>query len=120
MSVKSPGRHTHPLTIPSFRWLWSGEALSAVGDQVVPVALAVVALDLGGGPAALGAIFAARVAAMLLFLLPAGILADRFRRTRVMMAADGFRLVVLLVPGQPAGAGTGGGAAGHNVRFGCG
>ncbi len=51
---------------------------------MVPVALAFAVLDLTGSAVALGQVLAARTAAMLVFLLVGGVIADRLPRTLVI------------------------------------
>lgn len=82
---------------PQFLRLWAGQASGAVGDQVFPVALSLYVLHEGGGAAQVGLVLAGRGVALVVCLLAGGVIADRLRRTRILIAADGFRSVVLLV-----------------------
>jgi MFS family permease len=84
------------LGIRDFRLLWTGQAISAIGDMVFPVAVAVFVLDSGGDVGDVGLVLATRFAALVLFALFGGVWADRLRRTHVMPS-----LLVLLVPGVP-------------------
>ncbi|MCW2605477.1 MAG: major facilitator superfamily protein [Frankiales bacterium] len=84
------------LRVPAFRWLYAGQAVSAVGDQVFPVTVAVLVLDSGGTAGELGLVLAARFAALVLFSLLGGVWADRLPRRRVMLSADVLRLVAVL------------------------
>jgi MFS family permease len=79
-----------------FRLLWIGQAVSSVGDQIFPVAVAVLVLNSGGGVTDLGLVLAARWLGLVLFALVGGVYADRLPRTLVMRSADAFRAVVLL------------------------
>jgi len=94
------------LGIRDFRLLWTGQAVSAIGDMIFPVAVAVFVLDSGGDVGDVGLVLAARFAALVLFALFGGVWADRLRRTRVMIGADLLRAVAVLglalVPGTPA------------------
>jgi len=87
---------TGALRTRDFRLLWIGQGVSVVGDRIFPVALAVAVLDSGGGPSALGLILAARALALIVVVLPAGVIADRVRRTRVMIVADLLRLFAVI------------------------
>lgn len=87
---------TGALRVPAFRWLYTGQAVSAVGDQVFPVAVAVLVLDSGGSAASLGLVLAARFAALVLFALLGGVWADRLPRRDVMLGADLLRLAAVL------------------------
>ncbi|MCU1692554.1 MAG: major facilitator superfamily 1 [Frankiales bacterium] len=84
------------LAVPAFRWLYAGQAVSAVGDQVFPVTVAVLVLDGGGSAGELGLVLAARFAALVLFSLLGGVWADRLPRRRVMLSADLLRLAAVL------------------------
>ena len=85
-----------PLGVRDFRLLWAGQAVSTVGDQIFPVAVAVAVLDAGGGTTGLGAVLAARWVALVLFVLLGGVWADRLPRRWVMMGADAFRALAVL------------------------
>jgi MFS family permease len=76
------------LTERNFRYLWFGQAVSAFGDRLVPVALAFAVLDLTGSARDLGYVLAAQTVPMLVFVLLAGVWADRLPRQLVMMASD--------------------------------
>jgi len=78
-----------------FALVWSGQTFSAVGNQVFPLALAVFVLAGGGGASALGAVLGAMTAAVIAGTLTAAALGDRWRRTRVMIAADAVRAVAV-------------------------
>ena len=81
------------LGIRDFRLLWAGQAVSAIGDMVFPVAIAVRVLDEGGSAGDLGLVLAARSLSLVLFVIVGGVVADRLSRTRVMMGADVLRAV---------------------------
>jgi predicted MFS family arabinose efflux permease len=76
-----------------FRLLFSGQALSVVGDRITPIALAFAALEIGTATD-VGLIFAAGTIPYALFALVGGVLADRVGRREVMLAADILRTVV--------------------------
>lgn len=77
-----------PLRTRNFRVLWIGQTISLMGDRIFPIALATLVLNSGDGAAGLGLVLAARSIALVVVVLPAGLLADRIRRTHVMIAAD--------------------------------
>jgi MFS family permease len=77
-----------PLAERDFRLLWSGQAVSLVGDGVLTVALAWQTLRLSSSPAALGLVLFARAGPRFLFLLLGGVISDRLPRRRVMLVAD--------------------------------
>lgn len=88
-----------PLGEPTFRALFAAKAVSALGDRLVPVALAFAVLDLTGSVSDLGIVLAAQVIPVVLFVLLGGVWADRLRRQRVMLASD---LVRALAQGASA------------------
>jgi MFS family permease len=71
-----------------FRLLFLGRAVSALGDALVPVALAFAVLDTTGSATDLGLVFAAQQVASVSLLLAAGVWADRMRRERLMIASN--------------------------------
>lgn len=78
-----------------FRWLWAGQAVSGVGDQLNVVAIAIFALEHGYGASGLGVLLAVRTVALLAFLLVGGAVADRLPRRSVMLAADVLRCAAM-------------------------
>jgi predicted MFS family arabinose efflux permease len=88
-----------------FRLLFCGQAVSLLGDGMVPVALAFAVLDLTGSATDLGIVLAARTLPLVAFLLAGGVWADRLPRRTVMVAADLARfaahgaMAVLLITG---------------------
>ena len=77
-----------PLRRPAFRLLFLGQSVSALGDRVVPVALAFAVLDLTGSVADLGIVLAAAAVPLVVFVLIGGVWADRLPRQQVMLASD--------------------------------
>jgi MFS family permease len=77
-----------------FRLLWLGQTTSALGDALIPVALAFAVIQVGGGAAALGLVFASYTLARAAFILVGGVWADRLPRRFVMIAADVVRALV--------------------------
>ena len=77
-----------------FRLLWAGQLVSAVGDALVPVAVAFAVLDLTGSAADLGLVLAALMASRVVFIVAGGVWADRLPRQLVMIAADLVRALV--------------------------
>src|SRR3954467_7929861 len=75
-----------------FRLLFAGQGLSLLGSGMVPVALSFAVLDATGSVADLGFVLACRTIALAAFLLPAGVVADRFPRRRVLIASDAVRM----------------------------
>ena len=84
-----------PLDVPAFRWLFAGQVVSAIGDQLFPVAIAALVVTRGGSAGELGLVLAARFGALVLFALLGGVWADRLPRVRLMRAADVLRLLAV-------------------------
>jgi MFS family permease len=83
-----------PLQERQFRLLWLGRISSAVGDALVPVALAFAVLSVNGSQLALGGVLAALTASRVGFTLVGGVVADRLPRRAVMLVCDGVRAAV--------------------------
>jgi predicted MFS family arabinose efflux permease len=89
-----------------FRLLFTAHAISAVGDFLVPVALAFAVLDLTGSASDLGFVLTARLVPLVLFMLAGGVWADRLPRQQLMIWSHVVRLVsqgalgLLLVAGH--------------------
>jgi MFS family permease len=70
-----------------FRIVFIAQAVSIAGDYITPVALAFAVLDVTSSATALGVALGARALPGVFFMLPAGIVADRFGRHTVMAAS---------------------------------
>ncbi len=79
-----------------FRLLFSGQVVSAIGDQIFPVAVTVQVLDHGGSAGDLGLVLAARFASLVLFAMLGGVWADRLPRVKVLIGADLTRLLAVV------------------------
>jgi MFS family permease len=80
-----------PLRHRNFQLLFAGQTVSALGDQVVPVALAFAVLDLTGSASDLGLVLAASLVPRLVLTLAGGVWSDRLPRQRLMFGADVVR-----------------------------
>jgi len=79
-----------------FLWLWGGQTVSQIGSQVTIVALPLVAIVvLKASTMEVGLLSTATTSAYLLIALPAGVLADRASKRRVMLCCDLASLVVI-------------------------
>jgi MFS family permease len=85
-----------PLRERNFRLLWIGQAVSAAGDSLVPVAFAFAALQVGHTASALGLVLAASTTARVVVLPIGGVWADRLPRQVVMLSSDTLRTVTEL------------------------
>jgi MFS family permease len=93
---------------PNFRFLFLGQAASAIGDGVVLVAIALYVTQSTGSASDLGLVLAAQTLPLVTLLLFGGVWADRLPRQRIMIATDLVRaalhglLAVLILSGAVA------------------
>ena len=77
----------------NFRLFWSGQTVSLVGTWMQQVATGWLALELTNSAFMVGLVAAAGTIPILLFALPAGVLADRSNKLRVVRIAQTLMLV---------------------------
>jgi MFS family permease len=94
-SVEKPIRPIPLWRNRNFLLLMVGQGISSVGSQVSQLAFSLLALALTHSPAQAGFITAARGLPYALLSLPAGALADRWNRKRVMILCDTGRAIAL-------------------------
>jgi MFS family permease len=88
-----------PLRERDFRLLWTGMAVSLVGDGMLLVALAWKTYQLSNTPSAMAAVGVAMTVPHVAFLILGGVASDRFDRRRLMIASDAVRGAVVAVMG---------------------
>lgn len=82
-----------------FRTLWLGQLASRVGDSIHEIALVWLTYEVTGSPTLLSATFVASFLPTILLSLPAGVVADRMNRVRLLVGSDLLRgAVVLVIP----------------------
>jgi MFS family permease len=82
-----------------FRLVLGGQSVSALGDAITMTALPLIVVALTGSGVAMGTVGVLQTLPNLLFGLPAGALADRWDRRRMVIGADlGRALLTALVP----------------------
>jgi MFS family permease len=93
MNQEIPGRIgiLRPLRLRDFALLWTGMAISMVGDGVYVVAIAWQVYEISNRPSALALVGVAWSLPQVLLMLLSGALADRFNRRRLMIAGDLIR-----------------------------
>lgn len=79
-----------------FAWLWSGQAVSALGDGAFFTALAWQVLILTGSGTAMGLALVAETVPIVLFMLLGGVVADRLPRRLTMLWSDTGRAIAAL------------------------
>ncbi|MGH2856883.1 MAG: MFS transporter [Solirubrobacteraceae bacterium] len=77
-----------------FKYLFLGQSASALGDQIVFVALALYVTRRTGSATDLGVVLTAQSLPMIALLMLGGVWADRVPRHRLMMTADGARALL--------------------------
>jgi Transmembrane secretion effector len=78
-----------------FMLLQIGQLLSNVGTQSTAIAYPLLVLAMTGSAAKAGVVVFARTLPLALFALPAGLAADHWSRRRLMIAADGVRVLAI-------------------------
>jgi len=86
------------MTVPlarnrDYRLLWGSQAVSEVGFHASLIAFPLVVFALTGSPVAAGLVLGVDAAAQLLAGLPAGALADRWDRRRIMLGCEAVQAV---------------------------
>jgi MFS family permease len=91
-----------PFRSRNFQFLWLGQLVSAVGDQIFPIAIIALALGRDDAAFSIGVVFSVRFLALALFIVVGGVLADRFPKIPLMMGTDilrGLAVTTLVVVG---------------------
>ncbi|MYF99099.1 MFS transporter [Candidatus Poribacteria bacterium] len=83
-------------TNPNFRWLWSGQVVSLLGDWFNLIASAILILNLTKSGLALGVLFTIRMLSPFFVAPLAGICADRYNRKHILIATDIVRGLLLI------------------------
>ncbi|HUN48820.1 MAG TPA: MFS transporter, partial [Stellaceae bacterium] len=86
---------TPPLPVRFHRLAWSNLAAQSAEQIGLAAAPMVAVLSLGAGPGETGLLAAAQTLPFLLLSIPAGVLADRTPRRRLMALAEAARMVAL-------------------------
>ncbi len=81
---------------PNFRRLWFGDIVSLLGDWFNTIAIYSIVERLSGSPFAMGLVFVVKLLPFALASPLAGLIADRFNRRRLMLAADLVRAILVL------------------------
>ncbi len=82
-----------------FRYMWTAELVSTIGDSLVDIAAAILVYRITGSALAVGLVLMATAAPALVIGLFAGVAVDRYDRKKIMVACDVLRGVfVLAIP----------------------
>ncbi|CAA9565739.1 MAG: Uncharacterized MFS-type transporter [uncultured Thermomicrobiales bacterium] len=85
------------LAVPDYRWLWLGSLVSNVGGWMQTIGSGWLVLQLTNSPFWLGMVSFAAALPILLFSLPAGVLADRVDRRRLLLVTQASAGVLALI-----------------------
>jgi MFS family permease len=77
-----------PWARSEFRWFFVGQSISVLGGALSPVALSLATLDASGKSSNLAVVLVAQSVPMLVFLVIGGAMADRVRRTAVLVFSN--------------------------------
>jgi MFS family permease len=84
-----------PFKIRNFSLLFSGQAVSSIGDALFAVALPFLVFNNGGNAQELGIVLAAYGIPRVCSILPGGWLSDKLRPRRLMLLADTVRALLV-------------------------
>ncbi|HKG56853.1 MAG TPA: MFS transporter [Candidatus Limnocylindrales bacterium] len=90
-----------------YRWLWSGQVVGGIGNQITRIALPYQVYVLTGSTLAIAALTAVQLVPILVFVLGAGSVADAVDRRRLLivtqlgLAGCSLLLVLLALGGSP-------------------
>jgi MFS family permease len=85
---------TTPFAVPVFRSVWLASMASNFGGLIQSVGASWMMISLGATPQLIALVSASITLPIMLLALVAGAMADNFDRRRVMLAAQGFMLLV--------------------------
>ncbi|MEM7034265.1 MAG: MFS transporter [Chloroflexota bacterium] len=80
----------------NFRWLWSGQIVSLLGDWFNLIASAALLSELTDSGLAIGSLFVVRMLAPFMITPFAGVIADRYNRKHILILTDVVRGVTVL------------------------
>lgn len=81
----------------NYRYLWSGQVVSEIGDHFNSIAVLSLAYDLTGSGAVIGGVMIARTLPAILAAPVAGVVLDRMDRRRIMLASDFCRGIIAIL-----------------------
>ena len=88
-----------PLRHRDFRLLWTGMTISLLGDGITTIALAWQAYEISNAATAFSMVMFSMAVPQVVLLLVGGAVSDRFERRKVMLFADGIRMVAVFALG---------------------
>src|SRR6266566_1405318 len=94
-AASSRARFLQAFSSRDFRLLWSGQAISLLGDTAFVVALGWRTFTLTGSPRSLGYVLTLQGVGLLSTVLLGGALADRYERRTLMLVSDAARFGII-------------------------
>src|SRR5213080_902728 len=91
----SRARFLHAFKSRDFRLLWTGQAISLLGDTAFVVALGWRTFTLTGSARSLGIVLTLQGLGLLSTVLLGGALADRYDRRTLMLVSDAARFAII-------------------------
>ena len=95
----APSTASHPFRNGYFRLLWTGRAVSYLGDQFYLVALPWLVLSLTNSGIALGSIMMTGAIPTAVLMLAGGALSDRFSARRILIGTTSVRMLCVAIFG---------------------
>ena len=96
MSTPAQVPSPSPLASVPFRWLFGGQIVSTVGSQLSPMVIVALIVPGSDQPAlTMGVVMGARFAALALFIVLGGVLADRVDRFKLLAFTDVLSIAAL-------------------------
>src|SRR5436309_14780701 len=97
--VEGPGGFRTVLRYTAFRNIWFAQLAAQLADKFLLFSLIILAYHISGGSTSVAVTLLAYTVPAVLFAPPAGVIADRFDRKRIMVWCNvGRAVVVALIP----------------------
>ena len=106
---RRPGDLLKALRVRNFALFWSGQVISGTGTWMQTVAMAWLVLQISHSAAILGLVTTVQFLPMLVFVLPAGVIADRYSKRAILLATQSLATAQAIVLGVLASGFHGGG-----------
>ncbi|TMF41128.1 MAG: MFS transporter [Chloroflexi bacterium] len=99
LPVEAPGGFRGALSHTAFRNIWFAQLAAQLADKFLLFSLIILAYHISGGSTSVAVTLLAYTVPAVLFAPPAGVIADRFDRKRIMVWCNvGRAVVVALIP----------------------
>jgi MFS family permease len=102
LSVAAPASSRNPMRNPGFRLLWTGRAISVLGDQFYLVALPWLILQHINSAVTLGTIMMTAALPQTCLMLVGGVMSDRISPRRILLTTTSARMLCVALIGALA------------------